>query len=62
MYSYCRTLDCQAGKLLFSTDGSLVNPILNYDTGSAMDASVNVVMNAKLWCLSRKNIKLDLSE
>ena len=31
---------------LFSTDGSLVNPILNYDTGSAMDASVNAVMNA----------------
>ena len=46
MYSYCRTLDCPAGKRLFSTVGSLVNPILSYDTGSAMDASVNVVMNA----------------
>ena len=46
VYSYYRTLDCLAGRHLFSTDGSLVNPILNYGTGSAMDASVNVVMNA----------------
>ena len=48
VYSYCRTLDYPAGRRSFSTDGSLVNPILNYDkfTSSAMDASVNVVMNA----------------
>ena len=46
MHSYYRTLDYPAGRHLFSTDGSLVNLILNYDTGSAMDASVNVVMNA----------------
>ena len=38
-----------------------MNPILNYDkfTGSAMDASVNVVMNAMV---PVGNIKLDLSE
>ena len=47
MYSYCRTLDYPAGRRLFSTDSSLVNPILNYDTGSAMGASVNVVMNLR---------------
>ena len=36
------------GRRLFLTNGSLVNPILNYDkfTSSAMDASVNVAMNA----------------
>ena len=45
-YKYRRTLDCPAGRHLFSTDGSLVHPILNYDTGSAMDLSVNVAMNA----------------
>ena len=36
MCSYCRTLDCPAGRRLFSTDGSLVNLILNYDTDGAM--------------------------
>ena len=59
MHSYCRALDCLAGRRLFSTDGSLVNPILNYDTGSATDASVNVAMNAMV---AVENIKLDLSE
>ena len=46
VYSYYRTLDYPAGRRSFSTDGSLVDPVLNYYTGSAMDASVNVVMNA----------------
>ena len=59
MHSYCRALDYLAGRPLFSTDGSLVNPILNYDSGSAMDAGVNVVMNAMV---AVENIKLDLSE
>jgi len=46
VYSYCRTLDCPAGRRFFSTDGGLVNLILNYDIGSATDASVNAIMNA----------------
>ena len=37
----------------------LLDRDVNYDTGSAMDISVNVVMNAMV---PVENIKLDLSE